>query len=135
VSATRDASERLLEIERILAQSKTAFAPAGDADADPVQLHLASVPTERIRQFTAELRARPGIDHDDITVVTMRLLLNDYATAVAHLRAVARLAVSRVEGAAVTIRDSRKQLRREEKLLLKRGMPLDDGPPAPGASL
>jgi len=131
MSAAPDA-DRLIELERILARSKAGFAAAGDTDADPVLLHLASVPIERIRQFTSELQARPQSGSDDIALVTMRLLLNDYATAVAHLRAVARLAVTRVEKAALDIRDSRKQLRREEKLLIKRsGRP--DGDTEPGA--
>src|SRR5262245_42416584 len=117
MSAREDAARRLLDLERILSQSKTQATSAGDAD--PVTLHLADVPTERIRRFTAELQ-NAGQGDDEVAAVTMRLLLNDYASAVAHLRAVARLAVTRIDTATAPIRECQKFLRREDKLDLKR---------------
>jgi len=121
-----DARRRLLDLERILAQSRSTGAKAGDAD--PVTLHLADVPVERIRRFTAELQSADG-NRDEITAVTMRLLLNDYSTAVAHLRAVARIAIDKIESAVEPIRDCQKFLRREDKLALKRAAATRDASP------
>jgi hypothetical protein len=45
----------------------------------------------------------------------MRLLLNDYITAIAHLRAVARVAASLVDGAAVPVERGNRILRLDEK--------------------
>jgi hypothetical protein len=112
-----DPGKRLLDLETILAQSRSTAAKP--ADADPVTLHLADVPIDRIRRFTAELQASDG-NRDEVTAITMRLLLNDYSTAVAHLRAVARIAIDKIDSAVEPIRDCQKFLRREEKLDLKR---------------
>lgn len=116
MSAQEDTPTRLLNLERILAQSKNQTTSAGDAD--PVTLHLASVPTDRIRRFTSELESA-GDGDDALAAVTMRLLLNDYASAVAHLRAVARLAVARMDAATTPIRACQKFLRHEDKVTLK----------------
>ena len=124
MSAREDAPRRLLDLERILAQSKTQTTSA--EDADPVTLHLADVPADRIRRFTAELEAARDGD-DAVAAVTMRLLLNDYASAVAHLRAVARLAVGRIDVATTPIRECQKFFRREDKLDLKRAARSTDG--------
>jgi hypothetical protein len=115
----RDTTERLIELEQILARSKSATAVSREGEADPAGLHLAGVPSERIQRLTAELRASDGAD-DEISAIAARLLLNDYAAAVGHLRAVARLAVTRIEGAAAEIKSSEKAIRREHKMELKR---------------
>ena len=96
-------------------------------DADPVTLHIADVPVERIRRFTAELQGGNG-DRDEIAAVTTRLLLNDYTTAVAHLRAVARISVARIESALEPIRQCQKFLRHEEKIEMKTRAAVDDQP-------
>jgi hypothetical protein len=124
MSAREDAPRRLLDLERILAQSKTQTASA--EDADPVMLHLGNVPADRIRRFTAELEGTRDGD-DAVAAVTMRLLLNDYASAVAHLRAVARLAIGRIDAATTPIRECQKFMRREDKLDLKRAPRSTDG--------
>lgn len=126
MSAADDAAKRLLDLERILAQSRTSES-VGGGDVDPVTLHMADVPTERIRRFTTELQSANG-DRDEIAAVTMRLLLNDYTTAVAHLRAVARISVARIESALEPIRECQKFLRREEKIEMKKRAAVDDHP-------
>lgn len=111
----RDTTARLTQIEEILAQTApgaTASAGAGDATA----IHLNSVSTDRIRRLTAELG---GVSPDDgpdvVDAVVMRLLLDEFATAVTHLRAVARTAASRVDGAALPLREARRAMHRLEK--------------------
>jgi hypothetical protein len=120
VSLSRDRAERLIELEQILACSRTTTALSREGDAEPATVHLAGVPDERIQRLTGELRACSDIDHDEIAAITARLLLNDYGTAVGHLRAVARLAVARIDEAAATINDCQESIRREQKLDLKR---------------
>jgi FkbM family methyltransferase len=132
LSAARTASERLLEIERILGQP--AAAAPDEPDADPVALHLSAVPLERIRQLTSLLQDGSA-DNDDVDAVAMRLLLNDYAAAVRHLRAVARLAADRVDAAAGPVRDSQLFLEREHELAVAGSpVPEPDAPREPGLS-
>jgi|KBSSwiStaDraftv2_1062776.scaffolds.fasta_scaffold426088_2 hypothetical protein len=125
MSTANDDAKRLLDLERILAQSRSGESTSGDAD--PVTLHIADVPVERIRRFTAELQGANG-DRDEIAAVTTRLLLNDYTTAVAHLRAVARISVTRIESALEPIRQCQKFLRHEEKIATKQQAAADRRP-------
>jgi hypothetical protein len=109
-----DSSQRLIRLEQILAESKPAAAAA--SDGDPVKVHLGSVPAERIRQVTAELTCRNGVDNDEIDIVAMRVLLNDYSAAVAHFRAVARKAEEQIAAAAGPIAEFRRFVWRQQKL-------------------
>jgi hypothetical protein len=93
-------------LAHIIAESRTAFAAQAVGNAGPADAHLAGVPLERIRRITSELQQRAGADIDDIDEVTMSLLLNDYRTSVAHLRAVARLAEQGVTAAAASIQEA-----------------------------
>lgn len=113
VSATRGSSQRLRRLEQILADVKTSRPLVGAGAEDAATLHLESVPLERIRQLSELLQA-PDAD-DDVDRVTMRLLLNDYATAVAHLRAVSGDAAQRLDSATEPVNEVRRFLWREEK--------------------
>ena len=116
-----DLSERLLELDRILSRDRAA---SFGGDGDPVSLHLGAVPAERIRELTSLLERSATGGNDEIDAVAMRLLLNDYASAVGHLRAVARLAATRIDDAAAPVREAqlfmKRDLRREAGLELKR---------------
>jgi hypothetical protein len=100
--ATRDNGRRML----------LTFGAATKRGSDPADAHLASVPLDRIRRLTAELEQDGG---NDDNATTVSLLLNDYTTAVTHLRAVARLAEDRIAAAAGPIRDASKLVRRALK--------------------
>jgi hypothetical protein len=113
LSPPRETSARLLELEQILAHSRNALAT--DRDADSVALHLADVPSERMRRFTSLLRTGASGDNDAIDAVTMRLLLNDYTAAVGHLRAIARVAAAGIDAAAIPVRESQRFIRLEER--------------------
>jgi hypothetical protein len=82
------------------------------------------MPLDRLHGLTAALQQRAGEAIDDVDAVALRLLLNDYVDAVAHLRAVAHNAASRIDAAAATVRASqetvRKQLRKQEKSRISR---------------
>src|SRR5205085_8691331 len=120
------ASARLTSLDRILSVSSSAIVARGTA-TDPYQVHLASVPLERIQALTAELRERATVDVDDLDGITMRLLLNDYKLAVAHLRAVTNSANARLHNAGYAIHETRKTVQREQEMIAKRaGRPEGD---------
>jgi hypothetical protein len=135
VSASDDFSARLLELDRILSRERaTSFSGEGD----PVSLHLGAVPTERIRALTSVLEPTVDRDNDEIDAIAMRLLLNDYSSAVGHLRAVARSAATRIDDAAVPVREAqlfmKRELRREERVELERAQRAPVEPASPRAS-
>ena len=100
LSSTRVFSPRLLELERVLAR---------DRDA--------SVRAERIRHYTAALRSShsPDMNNDDVDLLTMRLLLDEFVIAVRHLRGVTDMAAITVDTAAKPVHESQKFIKREEK--------------------
>ncbi len=114
MSTSSHPHERLKEIERIFAQT-TYVVGSDDGAADPVAVHLSDVPAMRIRELTGMLQHQPLEGNDDIDALAMRLLLNDYIAALAHLRAVARVAASLVDGAAVPVKQSQRLLRLEDR--------------------
>jgi hypothetical protein len=116
LSAFRSAAERLLELERIIARDRATHTRTGLDGSDPVALHLASVPADRIRYFTESLRSNGSDpDNDAVDVLTMRLLLNDFTTAVEHLRGVAAIAATMIDHAAKPVRDSQRLVKYEDK--------------------
>jgi hypothetical protein len=104
---------RLGHLEHIL--TSTFGAPAATPEANAADVHLASVPVERIRRLTTELSSNDGRPTDTIDVLIMRLLLNEYASAVSHLRAVARLAAATVDHATGPMREARRAVHRHTK--------------------
>jgi cob(I)alamin adenosyltransferase len=107
-------SQRLRRLQQILARPKLVTGTA-DTGPDPAETHLASIDLERIRQVTCELQNRADEMPDDLDAVTARVLLNDYASAVGHLRAAARLAERRVASASAPIEEARRFIRHYEK--------------------
>ena len=97
-------SDRLLGIEEILADSRRELDAMARSGSDAGMMLLSGAMTERLRKTTAELRRRPASQIDQIDAVTMRLVLTDYMTALAHLRAVTRLAEQRIISAAATLK-------------------------------
>jgi hypothetical protein len=104
-----DSSRRLAEIERVLAQRGSVRA---GADTDAVAVHLAGVDTGRLRALTVALEQRVDQRVDEIDALVMRVLLNHYTASVGHLRAVAQTAASRIDEAALPVRESQRFLRR-----------------------
>ena len=119
-------SARLTRLDRILSQSPPAPVSHASADTDPAQVHLMGVPLERIQGLTAELQERSTTDADEVDAITLRLLLNDYKAAVAHLRAVANGVDARLHVVGAELHESRKTLRREEEMATKRAAPSED---------
>jgi hypothetical protein len=115
MSAAADSSQRLQRLAHILAESQAAPGSASAPDRGPTDIHLDSVSRERISRLTSELAQRATIDTDDTDRLTVRLLLNEYTAAVAHLRAAARLTEQRMLEAAGAIQETRRHLRRQKK--------------------
>jgi hypothetical protein len=126
LSIPSSAHDRLTEIERILAQT-TNVPTANDAGENPVAVHLADVPAARIRELTRILQWRPTEENDEIDLLAMRLLLNDYTAAIGHLRAVARVAAALVDGAAVPVKQTQRFLRLDDRTQEK-PVPIDGDP-------
>ena len=57
MSSSRDTSERLAHLERILSQTGARATTVLRDAANPAAVHLGSIPEERIRLLTAELQA------------------------------------------------------------------------------
>jgi len=117
VPSSRDASERLVRLEQILSQTPSVSdaAPAGSTDA--AHVHLKAVPTERIRLLTAELQGAGSSELDESDAVVMKLLLNEYSSAVGHLRAVARMAAAAVDGVTAPTLETERAIRRHIKTI------------------
>lgn len=86
-------------------------------NADAAEVHLNSVPTERIRLLTAELRGTSSAAPDEIDVLVMQVLLNEYSNAVAHLRAVARIAAATVDGVVAPMVETERAVHRYVKTI------------------
>ena len=115
MTADAHSARRLQRLEQILAESKTTPTASSLHDPDPARGHLSDVPLERIVRLTSELREGAETDGDDIDRLATRLLLTAYAVAVAHLRAVARLAEQRIAAATTPIEETRLRIRRRDK--------------------
>jgi len=114
-------SGRILELEGILAHDRRSLPARGESQTDPAALHLTEMPTERIRRFTHALGTTGGnLDNDTIDFLTIRLLLNDFTSAVGHLRAVANISASLIDTAAKSVREAQELMKvedgREEKM-------------------
>lgn len=118
LSSARVFSPRLLELERVLAHDRDSAAFAGNASVvDPVARHIGKVRVERIRHCTAALQPSHSADMstDDVDVLTMRVLLNEFVMAVRHLRAVTDMAATVVDEAMKPVRESHKIINHEKK--------------------
>ena len=107
-----DTAIRLSQLEQILAATAGRTAPAV---ADAAGVHLSGVPADRIRGLTVLLHDGIERDVDAVDAIVMRLLLEEYVTAVGHLRAVARMAAAHIDGAAAPVREARRALHRHTK--------------------
>ena len=96
------ASQRLVRLAEILS-------------ADEIARAQSSVTLDRIRGLTAELAQRTRQEPDDIDRVVTRLLLEEFAQAMAHCRAAANAAAERTQGASQTIRLLRHYVRKRKK--------------------
>ena len=100
------ASRRLAQLARILSDTRPFGEPSTTDRPEPLQ----QVRLKRIQDVTAQLDAGTARPVDEVDAVAMRLVLDEYASVVAHLRAAAR------EGAA-TLGSLAAQLKTYQRLL------------------
>jgi len=115
VAPSRDTSERLARLEQILSRTQSGSRAITADTANAADVHLSSVPTERIRLLTAELQRTDLPQLDESDAVVMKLLLNEYSAAVGHLRAVARMAAATVDGVTVPTLETERAVHRHIK--------------------
>lgn len=89
------------------------------AASDPVAEHLAALRLDRIQQLAREIELRSEREPDELERITMRLLLDEYASALAHLRAIAREGARNVEQAPAPLKDVRRYVDREREIEAK----------------
>ena len=109
--SSRDTSERLAHLEQILSRTDGAQTVIGDT-ANPAEVHLRSIPAERIRLLTSELRGTGSGECEPADALVMKLLLNEYTAALNHLRAVARMSAAIVDGAGAPMREMERAVHR-----------------------
>lgn len=108
-------SQRVRLLDTVLAGSRDTLAAAVRSGLDPVELHLRSVPFERITQLTSILKDAESRAADEVDAIATQLLLTDYAAAVAHLRAVVRITAASLEAVPVSLKPARRFATRQAK--------------------
>jgi hypothetical protein len=101
-----DASQRLMQLARILSDARSS---AAGSTPDPAE-YRHRVGLQRIQHLTAQLDERAGRDIDGVDAVTMRLLLEDYANALAALRAAAGEDSNILERSAAALRTDQRRV-------------------------
>ena len=105
-----DASRRLAQLARILSDAR----PFGALSTTDVAEHLHQVRLKRIEGFTAQLTDGDGRGIDAVDALAMRLVLDEYSSVVAHLRAAARERAAALGSLAAQLRSDRRLV--EEQL-------------------
>ena len=120
-------SRRLLELERILASSQRTSTQPVAAGTDINDVLLGRVLIDRIRETTTLLSGPDGDGIDAADLVAMRLLLSDYVTAVAYVRAATAAIEGRLARSAAVLKEDGRRIkgaleeakRRQERANLK----------------
>lgn len=112
-----DASRRLAQLARILSDTR----PFGEPSTADRAEHLQQVRLKRIQDVAAQLDAGVARRVDDVDTIAMRLVLDEYASVVAQLRAAAREGAATLGSLAAQLKTNRRlldeQLMRREKRL------------------
>jgi hypothetical protein len=96
-----ESSRRLLRLEQILAADFVAGS-TGTGRTGPSNTAL-----DRIIRLTGQLQGRAGFEQDAVDLLSNRLLLNEYVSVLADLRALAALAEEHLEKALSSLKDRR----------------------------
>ncbi len=100
-----DASRRLMQLARILSDAR----PYAEGSTPDAVEYMHGVRLQRIQHLTAQLDERAGCDIDGVDAVTMRLLLEEYAHALAPLRAAVREDSNALERSAAALRTDQRR--------------------------
>jgi hypothetical protein len=114
VNHDSDLRRRLEQLERLLVEHRPSFR---DDTGDEVESTAARIDAvlQRLRQLTTAMQRRNADINDPLDRVTMRLMLEDYAAALSHLRASIRHAEHLLSSVAKTVTDAQRFVRLETK--------------------
>lgn len=112
-------SHQLRLLDAILAGASNVIIGAAPGDLDAVQLYLRSVPFDRMRLLTAMLADQQSRGADTAEAVAARLLLTDYRSAVANLRAATQVVATRIATTSTTVKKSKRVVAREVRRVEK----------------
>jgi hypothetical protein len=104
-----DLNARLMRLVETLDRHRAPDSAAASPDTHPVVAHLESVRDERLRGLVAMMKTR--IDDRDVDAedaLLLRLLLEEYANAVGHVRAAAQMIDERLSTARKTLHEGRR---------------------------
>ena len=113
-----ESSRRLLRLEKILAADFVA------GSARTGRIGPSDTALERVIRLTGQLQGRVGSEQDAVDLLNIRLLLNEYVSVVADLRAVAASADEHLEKALSSLKEER--CSRARRLLLPGAQPKSD---------
>lgn len=99
-----DPSRRLGQLARILSDTR----PYGEGSATDLAERLHHIRLTRLQGFTAQLDDHAGLSVDAVDAIAMRLILDDYASVVAQLRAAARERAAALGSLAAQLRADRR---------------------------
>jgi hypothetical protein len=119
-----DASRRLAQLARILSDAR----PHGEAATVDPEEHLHRVRLQRIQDFTAQLDDGDGRGIDVADTVAMRLVLDQYFSVVAHLRAAVRERAAVLGSLAAQLRADRRLV--DDQVAQQREKPLASTAPS-----
>jgi transposase len=114
VNHDSDLRRRLDQLEQLLVQHEPWFRDNAGADGELVAARIHAT-LQRLRQFTTAMQRRTSDNDDPLDRVTMRLMLDDYAAVLSHLRASVRTAEQLLSSVEKTVTDGHRVVRREAK--------------------
>lgn len=106
---TDDLNTRVMRLAEILERFRAPEPSLSAANANPVAARLASIADERMRRLGALLKER--IDEGDVDAadaLLLRLLLDEYASAVRQLRAATKIIEQRLDAARTVVTKARR---------------------------
>ena len=109
-------AQQLADLAHILNDRVVVATPAADA----IDRHLARLRLDRVQQLTQHIERHSDRTGDQVDGIALRVLVHEYVTALAHLRAATQEAASRIEAVPPTIKDVRRCLQQEVDLQEKR---------------
>jgi hypothetical protein len=114
VNHDSDLRQRLEELERLLVQHRPWFRDNSGNGVEAVDARIGRT-LDRLRQLTTAMQRRNSDNDDPLDRVTMRLMLEDYAAVLSHLRASVRTAEQLLSSVATTVTDGHRIVRRQSK--------------------
>lgn len=115
MSHDSDLRERLERLEALLLRYRPGF-QTGTDDVTKEAASPINTTFERLRHLAMELQRNSADSRlDTLDIVTIRVMLEDYASALSHLRASVHTAEQQLSSVAATVADGHRIVREERK--------------------